>query len=165
MKRFILFTIALALLAIPSLRAQNTDYVIVDSLVYTPFAAVDSTMSGESIYSVMPASVSIHQSAGVRSALSGHISRNADKMVTGYRVRIFFDNKQNSRDASAAAMARFRNLYPNVSAYRSFANPFFKVTVGDYRTRAEAQSALKSIRQDFPTAFIVKEKFKYPCLP
>jgi uncharacterized protein (DUF1499 family) len=36
------------------------------------------------------------------------------------------------------------------------------VTVGDYRTKAEAMANLAKIKAAFPTAFIVKEKINYP---
>ena len=36
------------------------------------------------------------------------------------------------------------------------------MTVGDFRTKVDAQIALQSIIRDFPTAFIVKEKMRFP---
>ena len=51
-----------------------------------------------------------------------------------------------------------------MSAYRRFTSPYFKVTVGDYRNKSEALAALKDIKKDFPTAFIVRERFRYPSL-
>lgn len=139
-------------------------YVLVDSLVFTPLSAVDSTLKGESIWSAMPEAVSVHQSARSRNALADQAERNSRKNFQGYRIRIFFDNKQSARSASEAAVNRFKALHPGTAAYRSFANPFFKVTVGDYRTKSDALAALQYIKPDFPTAFIVKERFKYPAI-
>ena len=146
--------------------AQNTPqgYVLVDSLIYTPLSAVDSTLKGESIWSAMPDAVTVRQSSRARTMLHEMTDRNSRKNFSGYRIRIFFDNKQSARGASEAAVNRFKALHPGTAAYRSFANPFFKVTVGDYRTKSEALAALKYIKPDFPTAFIVREKFKYPAI-
>ena len=36
------------------------------------------------------------------------------------------------------------------------------MTVGDFRSKVDAQIALQSIIRDFPTAFIVKEKMRFP---
>ena len=47
-------------------------------------------------------------------------------------------------------------------AYRSYANPYFKVTVGDFRTKSEAMALLERIKYEFPSAFVVKENISYP---
>jgi hypothetical protein len=49
-----------------------------------------------------------------------------------------------------------------VTAYRSYANPYFKVTVGDFRTRSEAMALLQRIRGEFPSAFVIKENIEFP---
>ena len=82
--------------------------------------------------------------------------------MNGFRVRIFFDNKQNSRGASEAAMNRFKGAFPGIPAYRSFTSPHFKVTVGDFRTKSEALRLLQAVKGMFPSAFIVKERINYP---
>lgn len=137
-------------------------YTIVDSLIFTRKAAVDTAIMGRTIYDVMPYNVRIYQSDDIRGAVSRRIESNDAVQFSGYRIRIFFDNSQNARGASSSVLYRFKMLHPDVSAYRTFDNPNFKVTVGDYRTRSEALAALKVIQAEFPSAFIVREKFKYP---
>ena len=55
-------------------------------------------------------------------------------------------------------------MYPGIQAYRSYASPNFKVTVGNFRTRLDAEALLRQIKGDFPDAFIVRERFKYPSI-
>ena len=136
-------------------------YTIVDSIVYRPTDAADKTLEGKSILTDM-SGATVRQDASVETGLSMHISRNRSKALSGYRVRIFFDNKQDSRSASETALRRFQAEFPGVSAYRSFTNPFFKVTVGDFRTRSEATKMLQAVKNIFPSAFVVKEQIKYP---
>jgi len=136
------------------------EYDVLDSLVYVPAASLDSTLVGKDIISLLDADV--RQSGAIRSALASRISANASRTITGYRVRIFFDNKQDARGASEAAANRFRASYPGIGTYRSFANPFFKVTVGDFRTKSEAMQLLQKIKGSYPSAFIVKENINYP---
>ena len=164
MKRII--TIIVLLLAAATLRAQTAPagYEYVDSLVFTRLSDVDSTLAGQNIFSVMPENVAVHQSGAVKSAVEQKSRKSSSQMVSGYRIRIFFDNSQTARGASEAALYRFKVKNPGVSAYRSFVSPYFKVTVGDYRNKSEALAALKTIRRDFPTAFIVRERFRYPSL-
>lgn len=137
-------------------------FTIVDSLIFTRQSAVDTTLAGRNIFSVMPYCVKIYQPETVRQAVSEKIVSNDGANFNGFRIRIFFDNSQDARNASSAALYRFKTRHPGVAAYRTFDSPNFKVTVGDYRTRSEALAALKEIQSEYPSAFIVRESFKYP---
>ena len=156
MRRFLvlIFTMALSLGLSIGAGAQESG---VTSLA----PAVDSTLLGKSIFNLLP-NVTVHQSQGILSSMNRQIAANHSRKISGYRVRIFNDNKQNSRGASEAAMARFKGMYPGVAAYRTYSNPFFKVTVGDFRTKSEAMQLMQSIKGSFPSAFIVKETINYP---
>lgn len=169
MKKTVSIVSALALCALAFTAAAQDivvppGYELVDSLVYTPLSAEDENLVGVTIYGAMPEGVSVRQSTAVRNALDAQIRANESKTVNGYRVRIFFDNKQDSRNASDAAARRFTAKYHGMQAYRSYDNPYFKVTVGDFRTKAEAQAALQRIKADFPSSFVVREKIRYPAL-
>ena len=144
-------------------------YELVDSLVYRPASAVDITLAGKNILEVMPkksaggnADVNVLQSENIDLALQEHMAANAGRKLNGYRVRIFFDNKQSARTASEETLKRFESMYHDVVAYRTYANPYFKVTVGDFRTKSEAMALLERIRYEFPSAFVVKENISFP---
>ena len=159
MKRYFFIILFLAAFAASPLRAQNVgEESVVDSLVYVRAASMDASLSGKNIFNY----VNVHQSQAISDAMSRKIERNKDKRMTGYRVRIFFDNKQNARSASEAAMGRFQSAYPGHGVYRSFASPYFKVTVGDFRTKSEAMQMMRRIKADFPSAFVVRENINYP---
>jgi len=151
-----------------SLSAQtNAAYQVVDSIVVRQVDAVDASLTGKSVFSLLSkdgSNVTVNQDASISSAMTSHISSNKSKSLNGYRVRIFFDNKQNSRGESEAALRRFQGAFPGVPAYRSFTNPFFKVTVGDFRTKSEATQLLNSLKGLFPNAFVVKESINYPAV-
>ena len=136
-------------------------YMIVDSLVYTPVEQMD-TLACKDYRTALPSNVSINQSTRMGAALDGKIARNADRTMRGYRIRIYFDNKQESRVASEAVELSFRAQFPWMGTYRTFQNPYFKVTVGNFRTKSEALAALGQIKASFPSAFIVREKFRFP---
>ena len=162
-----LLIILLSAFAGTLLHAQ--DIVQVDSVVYRQAAVMDSTLRGKSIFSLLPskdkggkATVNVSQSPAIASALQRHINNGSNRTMNGYRVRIYFDNTQNARGASEQALGRFLAITRGVAAYRSYQNPFFKVTVGDFRTRSEAVELLEKIKGDFPSAFVVKEKINYP---
>ena len=144
-------------------------YQIVDSLVYRHVSGVDTLLAGKDIFHIMPlkakgdkADVEIYQSQEVASALRTQVESNSKRQISGYRVRIFFDNKQSARVESEEILKRFEAVYHDVKAYRTYANPYFKVTVGDFRTKSEAMALLSRIKSAFPRAFVVKENISYP---
>ena len=177
MKKSIIVIAALfaALLSLPlsaqEIREIPEGYELVDSLIYRPVEVVDTTLAGKDIFMMMPvsqdgegANVTINQSPEVADAVRKHIYANRDRTIKGYRVRIFFDNKQTARAESEKILKEFRKAYPEISVYRVYANPYFKVTVGDFRTRSEAMEMLSRIKYSFPSAFVVKENIDYPAV-
>lgn len=137
-------------------------YELVDSVIYRPVATADSTLVGKNIFNVLPDNVNVRQSQQIANSMKSHVASNGARTISGYRVRIFFDNKQNARTESEAVLKRFNGLYPDVMAYRIYANPYFKVTVGDFRTKSEAMALLARIKGAFPSAFVVKENIEFP---
>ena len=165
----LLYILVLAAAGAVTLRAQDIvvpqGYQVVDSIVVRQSAQLDTTLAGKNIFSLLNSgkgTVSVTQPDKVRSGMDKHIQDNKSEKISGYRVRIYFDNKQNSRGASEEAQRRFQASHPGIMSYRSFTNPFFKVTVGDFRTRSEAIQLMQEIQREFPTAFIVKETINYP---
>lgn len=144
-------------------------YVYVDSLVYIPKASVDSALVGKDVFRDMPsrnngdpATVRIGQSEVLERSMRQHVQKNGTRTLSGYRVRIFFDNRQSARHESEQTLIRFRAMYPDVAVYRTYTNPYFKVTVGDCRTRSEAMKLLSRIKGNFSSAFVVKENIECP---
>ena len=165
--RKVLLIFAGALLAAAGLKAQTTECVdsleYVDSLVYRQLPRVNEELEGMTIYQAL-GDVCVEENYKVRQAVSRQVEANKgpEGEVDGYRIRIYFDNKQKSREESQEVMARFKALHPGYNVYLKFNNPNFKVTVGDFRTKVDAQIALKEIIKAFPSAFIVKEKMRFP---
>ena len=172
MKKTILLLISFFACILPqALSAQTVPdgYELVDSVVYRPVSAVDTTLAGKDVFLVMPSrragddvDVNVRQSDNIQASMRQHIESNSKRTIPGYRVRIFFDNKQTARTESENTLKKFNGLFPDVMAYRIYANPYFKVTVGDFRTKSEAMALLARIKGDFPSAFVVKENIAYP---
>lgn len=165
MKKLLILISGLCALSICRLEAQESGgaMIAVDSVIYRPAATVDESLVGKSIFYILAGSgVSVSQDAAVSSAMQGHISSNSSRKINGYRIRIFFDNKKSSRNDSEAALRRFQAAFPGVTTYRTFTSPFFKVAVGDFRTKSEASAMLKKVKGMFPAAFIIKEQINYP---
>ncbi len=108
--------------------------------------------------------VVIHQSKDIQDLVLNHSLRNATKKMSGFRVRIFFDSNQKARQQSESTATNFTALYPDVPVYRVYENIYYKVAVGDFRTKSDAMRFLRAIKKDYPSAFIIKENINYPSL-
>lgn len=83
-------------------------------------------------------------------ARSGSSSSYSKK--TGYRVEVFADN--NVRTAKAQASSKRRQLQsrlPQYKVYLVFDSPFWRVRLGDFPTRTQAENALQEVRKAFPS--------------
>lgn len=136
----------------------------VDTVVVVSVPQVNPALDGLDILSVMPSCVTIRQSSAIRGALARQLESNQSRMFNGFRIRVFHDNSQSAREQSSLIEIAFRRAYPLLAVERSYANQFFNVTVGAFRTRSDAEKLLRTLSTRFPQATIVKEKFKYPML-
>ena len=154
MKKFLVIAI-LALLPCAMLRAQ-------EYRVDNGSAQVDSTLMGRSILSVLGSGVTVNQSRSMRSAFDNYVSNNAAKKLTGYRIRVYFDNGQSARTRSEAIARSVSNAFPGIGVYRTFESPNYKVTVGDFRTKDEALKVYHALKATYPTALLLKDTINYP---
>ena len=154
MRRFlVIFLFAL----LPSLTLRAQEYRVENGS-----AQVDSTLMGRSILSVLGPGVTVNQSRTMRSALDSYISNNAAKKLSGYRIRVYFDNGQSARTRSESIARSVSNAFPGIGVYRTFESPNFKVCVGDFRTKDEALKVYHALKATYPTAIILKETINYP---
>ncbi|MDD3034853.1 MAG: SPOR domain-containing protein [Bacteroidales bacterium] len=165
-------TLSILLLVSSSLFAYSQEIVKAQdtTMVAVKPPLLDSTLLNKNIFSILRESgpamnrVTIDQSSSIESLLQRHITSSAGRKITGYRVRIFFDNKQDARNRSDAAANQFSSQFPEIRVYSTYEKPFFKVTVGDFRTKSEAMQLLKKIEGEYRSVFLVKETINYPAI-
>lgn len=73
----------------------------------------------------------------------------------GFRVQIFSGAQ---RQAAYDAQAKFQQRFPDYRTYISYSEPNFRVHVGDFRTRLEAEKMMHDLKPWFSGLFIVSEK-------
>ena len=74
--------------------------------------------------------------------------------LEGYRIQIYSGNK---KQPARQARLEFSQLYRDVKAHESYQQPYFKVRVGDFRTKLEALKFQKEVQVHFPNCYIVKD--------
>jgi hypothetical protein len=80
--------------------------------------------------------------------------------VDGFRVQIFFDSGNNSKKAAQTARERFMEVNPGITAYLTFNSPYYRVRVGDFRTKLEAEGFLFQLATSYPNAFTVPDRIQ-----
>lgn len=109
--------------------------------------------------------VQIIQDARVDTLMAKYILVNEfDPDIKGYRIEIFFESGNQSKNKAIDAKSEFVNKFPEVPSYLTFQPPNYKVRVGDFRTKMEADKFLKEIETIYPSAFIVADKIAFPKL-
>jgi hypothetical protein len=92
-----------------------------------------------------------------------HIQINQNrKGIDGFRIQIFFDSGNNSKTRAQSIYETVLAKYPNIGTYLTFKAPNYKVRVGDFRTRLDAQRFLNEILTDYPNAWIIEDQINLP---
>ena len=95
--------------------------------------------------------------------VSKHIQINqAIRTMDGYRIQLFSDSGNNSKTKAQAAHDEFQSRYPAIGVYLTFKSPNYKVRIGDFRTKLDAQRFLIEITTDYPNAFIITDQINLP---
>lgn len=79
------------------------------------------------------------------------------KFVDGYTIQIYSGQ---SREDAMNAKKKINEEWPEYSAMLQYQQPKFKVIVGRYYTKLEAQPDFYRIRQSFPSAIFAPEKIQ-----
>lgn len=109
--------------------------------------------------------VTIKQDAYIANMLDLHVLQNAKNPgMQGFRIRIFFELGQMARKNSEESMRVFMEKYPGVKVYQSYDNPYWKISVGDFRSRESAQKFYQQLLADYPKAFIIPDWVNFPSL-
>ncbi len=87
------------------------------------------------------------------------LSKQEDSLVKGYRIQIVITDK---RVDAKKAKEKFTNMFPKCPAYLMFDSPHFKVRVGDFKNKIEAQALLFKLIEEYPTLFLVDDKINPP---
>lgn len=72
----------------------------------------------------------------------------------GYRVQIYYGP---DRVKAAKIKAEFMRHFPGIHTYLSYSSPSFRVKVGDYRNRSDAQGMMKEANSMYSPCMIVPD--------
>ncbi len=88
--------------------------------------------------------------------------------MEGWRIQIYNSSSRNAKLESGNVLQEFLNKfpeskYPELKSYTQFALPnYYKVRVGNFRTKTEATKLYLLISKSFPDAYIVPDIINFP---
>lgn len=87
--------------------------------------------------------------------------------MRGFKIQVFSGNNQRtSRDEANSKQALINKSYPELETVVLFDSPFWRLRVGNYETRREAEEAMQELRKAFPSfgreMYVVVDEVKIP---
>lgn len=105
------------------------------------------------ISSLNAQNVSLSQDAKFEQLLNEKRNINSSLTVNNrYKIQIFNGNSENSKKL----LIDFKKEYKNYDATIVFSTPAYKVWVGNFKTRIEAEKSLNELKLKFPNAILIK---------
>lgn len=116
--------------------------------------------------------LNINQGLSLDTMISRHILANKNLFkvnnhygMEGFRIQIYASNNRNAREESNKTRAEFMSKFPEIVSYPLYAEPgYFKIRVGDFRTKPEAMKLFQLISKEFRDAYIVPDVINFPDL-
>lgn len=126
-------------------------------LVLFCFLIVTSTVSAQ----VDSATVAVHKDPRIellikkQAEINEVTTREARRNVPGYRIQVI-----NTTDRSAAIQAKTKvyTLYPELKAYLMYQSPYFRLRVGNFINKKDAENVQRQLSKEFKqNLFIVND--------
>mgnify|MGYP003623496179 CR=1 FL=1 len=144
--------------------SQSGEKTIIDEL--------NSPKSGQGRVIVMQDEVvdgllAIRQQADTTQKL-GVIDSNAEfTKVKGFKIQAFYgNNQQRSKREAESKQAQIRQIFPELESVVSFHSPFWRLRVGNFLNREDAEAVLKDMKKSFPAMgremYVVSDVVKKP---
>lgn len=84
------------------------------------------------------------------------------KTMSGYRVQIFMEIGNDAVSHAEVEKKRFTEAFPEIPVYLSYEQPYYRLRVGDFRNRVEAEKCLRLVKPQFNLAFVTADIINPP---
>ena len=139
------------------MKATGLSFVFLSLL----FCLLNSVSAQEPVKST--GKTEIVQDSRVDQLVAKHIQINQVlNTMDGFRIQVFSDSGTNSKNKAQTAHDELKGKFPAMGVYLSFKSPNYKVRIGDFRTKLDAQRFLIELTTDYPNAFIIADQITLP---
>ena len=99
------------------------------------------------------AKVSVNQDVKFEQLLNEKRKINSSITINDrYKIQIFNGDSENSKKA----LINFKKENKNMDGTIVFSTPMYKVWIGNFKTRIDAEKNLQLLKKKFPNAFLIK---------
>lgn len=82
----------------------------------------------------------------------------------GYRIQIYSSNRKTAKTEAYTRASKINSTFPNIPCYVTYRAPFWKLMVGDYESREDANHATRELKRALPgyarEIYVVRHKIK-----
>lgn len=82
--------------------------------------------------------------------------------MSGFRVQIFMEIGNEAVDHANVMKEEFEEQYPELPIYLSYEQPYYRLRVGDFRNRVEAEKYLRMLKPKYNLAFVTADIINPP---
>lgn len=86
----------------------------------------------------------------------------ANNTMNGYRVQIFMEIGNEAIRHAESMKRSFTDAFPELPIYLSYDQPYYRLRVGDFRNRVEAEKYMRLIKPKFSLAFVTADIINPP---
>ena len=122
---------------------------LIPILLFSPFF-----IFGQNTDSLQTSAAKIQMDKKVGALLNRHIKLNKQTGLMGWRLQIFSDI---DREKAQKRRKNFLLDFPEIPAYLTHKEPYFKVTIGNFYTKLQAKKVKNEIRKKY-NSYIVPSK-------
>ena len=103
-------------------------------------------------------SITIHKDPRIdllvkkQAQINEETSREGRRIGKGYRLLVINTNK---RDEAVAAKTKVYTYFPELKSYLIYQSPFYKLKVGNFKERKEAEEYLQRLKKYFPQGVFI----------
>lgn len=117
------------------------------------FFTLAITLQISSFSYAQEAKVSVNQDVKFEQLLNEKRKINSSITINDrYKIQIFNGDSENSKKA----LINFKKENKNMDGTIVFSTPMYKVWVGNFKTRIDAEKNLQLLKKKFPNAFLIK---------
>ncbi|WP_075591645.1 SPOR domain-containing protein [Labilibacter marinus] len=101
-------------------------------------------------------SLVIFQEPGIEELVGIHIDANKrNKGIDGFRIQLYLGSNKNAKKEATDVKGKLLSLFPEEHPYIMYKAPFWRVQVGDFRSKNESLELYRKLRKEFPSCYPV----------
>lgn len=145
--RFLL--VALAFLTVSTAKSQSiVEKIICDSIIIVQ----QPDELAKRLVGTLPLVEPVNETEPAEDVENVSTANPVLQRVAGFRVQVFSDNNTGTAKTEARTKSRaVGDAFPQYRTYVTYEAPFWRLRVGDFRSRIDAESAADEIKRQFPS--------------